>query len=491
MKNFLILSLFVICISCTKKNLPLASILPPVTKTISIAIDAKNIIRNLTGVEVGINLNYLMDDAVLPGQTFATTIYAISKMGTNFLRYPGGEKSDNYLFAKSPYTLASPYAAYCDYLAKDSRFFNSDLSAKAAVLDFDEYMEVCRQTGATPLVVVAYDAMYSTSKCGTIPTRAELLANAKEWVRYANIVKGYHIKHWMIGNESWNSSDNQGTITPANYAIDIAAFADTMRTIDPSIKIIANGKSEWWQTLLQSSAVSKIDFLAASNYLPDGFTGYDYFRSFTGDLNSEITAAVSAINNFASASDKQRIGVIISEYNAIDFYNRGWTNINNMGHALANFQMLGDALLQPKLFASCLWNTRWITNLEKPDILYDAINANGEANAIGKGLAIFGNNLLNNMVVATSENQLISPYVTCNIATAKMNIFLVNKDKVPQPVSVSILNYSNTNGEVWVLKGTGDTDTNPLWTKLSDITVTNNAVSLNLDAVSITMLKFN
>jgi hypothetical protein len=72
-----------------------------------------------------------------------------------------------------------------------------------------------------------------------------------------------------------------------------------------------------------------------------------------------------------------------------------------------------------------------------------------------------------------------------------MNIFLVNKDKVPQPVSVSILNYSNTNGEVWVLKGTGDTDTNPLWTKLSDITVTNNAVSLNLDAVSITMLKFN
>ena len=95
------------------------------------------------------------------------------------------------------------------------------------------------------------------------------------------------------------------------------------------------------------------------------------------------------------------------------------------------------------------------------------------------------------MVVATSENQLISPYVTCNIATEKMNIFLVNKDKVPQPVSVSILNYSNTNGEVWVLKGTGDTDTNPLWTKLSDITVTNNAVSLNLDAVSITMLKFN
>lgn len=108
MKNFLILSLVVICISCSMKNLPLASIVPPVTKTIGIAIDAKNIIRNLTGVEVGINLNYLMDDAVLPGQTFATTIYAISKMGTNFLRYPGGEKSDNYLFAKSPYTLASP-----------------------------------------------------------------------------------------------------------------------------------------------------------------------------------------------------------------------------------------------------------------------------------------------------------------------------------------------------------------------------------------------
>jgi len=489
-RNFFAGTLLLACLSC-KKSVPASPpVLPPVV-SIAVTVNIQNTVRVLNGLECGINLNYLMDDAVLAGQTLANLSSAINSMGVKFLRYPGGEKSDNYLFGKPPYSSAAVQAAYCNFPATDPRFFNGDLSAKGVLLDFDEYIQVCRQTGATPFLVIAYDAMYSTSTCGTKPTRAQLLSNAKEWVRYANLTKNYGVKYWMIGNESWNNSDYNGKVTPAVYAADIAAFADTMRSIDPSIKIIANGKSDWWQTVLQSSAASKIDYLSASNYLPEGFTGYDYYRRFTGDLNTEITAAVAAINNFAAFADKSRIEIIMSEYNSIEYYGRGWQNKNDLGHALANFQMLGDALLQPKLFSACLWNTRWITNAEQKDNLFDAVNATGGLNAIGKALGIVGKNLLNTMVVTTSDNQLVKPYTTYDSTSAVMNIFLINKDRITQAVKINIANYAKTSASVWVLKGTGEADVNPSWTQLSNVTATNNTVTLNLDATSVTMIKFN
>ena len=491
MKAFFVTIIFLAGLSCKKSKPTIPPVTPPVAVPISVSVNVQNTIRFLNGLECGINLNYLMDDAVLAGQTLANTANTINSMGAKFLRYPGGEKSDNYLFGKPPYISAEAQAAYCNFPATDTRFYNGDLTAKAAVLDFDEYILVCRQTGATPFVVVAYDAMYSTNTCGEKPTKAQLLANAKEWVRYANLTKNYAVKYWMIGNESWNNPDYNGKVSPGVYATDIAAFADTMRSIDPSIKIIANGKSDWWQTILQSNVVSKIDYLAASNYLPDGFTSYDYYRSFTGDLNTEISAAVAAISNFATPADSSRLEIIVSEYNAIEYYNRGWQNKNNLGHALASFQMLGDAILQPKLFSACLWNTRWITNAEQTDNLFDAVNATGGLNATGKALGIFGNNLFNKMVATTSDNQLVKLYASYDSTTTAMNIFMINKDQVSQPVKINIPNYAKTNANVWVLKGNSETDTNPTWTQLSNVSVVNNAVTLTLQATSITMIKFN
>ena len=44
-----------------------------------------------------------------------------------------------------------------------------------------------------------------------------------------------------------------GKVTPAKYADDLEDFATAMKAVDPTIKIIANGKSGWWQTILQSN----------------------------------------------------------------------------------------------------------------------------------------------------------------------------------------------------------------------------------------------
>ncbi len=456
---------------------------------VEITVDASKTIRLLSGIEVGINVSYLMDDAVLAGQNFTKTAQAIKSMGAKFLRYPGGEKSDNYLFSKPPYTKAAPQAAYCNFPAQDSRFFNGDLSAKGAVLDFDEFMEVCKTTEATPFIVVAYDCMYSTDTCGVKPTREQLLINAKEWVRYANITKKYGVKYWMIGNESWNNPKYNGKISPSVYAEDIVAFADEMRSVDPSIKIVANGRGDWWQTLLQSKAVSKIDYLASSNYLPEGFTGYNFFSSFNGNLIYEITSAVSAIDTYASGGDKDRIGVILSEYNSTDYFNSGWKSDNTLGHALANFKMLADAVVQPKLLSACLWNTRWVTNADQPNRLFDAVDANGNLNATGTALGIFGNNLLNKMVVASSSVQYIKVYATYD-GDKKLNIFLLNKAEIGKAVKLNTLKYlKKSSFQRWEFKANSVQDTAPTWLKSDNVQSGDDSIELNLPANSVTMIE--
>lgn len=489
MNKFVIGLMCLIVLSCQKsvEKVPV----PPLTGS-GIQVDAGNVVRTLTGAEVGINVDYLMDDSYLPGQTYRTVATSLQNTGARFLRYPGGEKSDNYLFAKPPYTSASPSAAYCNFPANQPQFYNADLTAKSLVLDFDEYITVCKQLNATPLCVVAYDAMYSTSTCGAKPTRAQLLTNAKEWVRYANITKGYNVKYWMIGNESWNDPDYNGRVTPAVYAADLAQFADTMRSIDPTIRIVANGRSndDWWKVLLQSSAAGKIDYLASSNYLPQGFTGYNYFKTFTGDLNSEITAAENALNTYATAADKARIGIILSEYNSIEYYNSGWVNENNLGHALCNFQMMADALLHPKLLSACLWNTRWITNAEQVFNIYDAFNASGNLQATGTALGVLGKNLFNGMVATSDSVVTHRVYATKNTTNNYLNLFILNKDTAVKSIGVYFKNYlSQFSYQKWVFTGTDVQDKAPVWAKEGGVTTGQSGMTLSLSGYSVTMIE--
>jgi alpha-N-arabinofuranosidase len=106
----------------------------------------------------------------------------------------------------------------------------------APQFSFDKFEAVARAAGAHTTVHVNYGT-------GTP-------AEAAAWVRYANDVRGDHVRDWIIGEEVYNDQytepDRRVPVTgkqePAavnarRYAKNVIAFSKAMKAVDPGIRI--------------------------------------------------------------------------------------------------------------------------------------------------------------------------------------------------------------------------------------------------------------
>ncbi|GAA3655056.1 cellulose binding domain-containing protein [Nonomuraea antimicrobica] len=194
--------------------------------------------------ETGLGANHAIWDTNLGTDQTADLL---KDAGTKLLRYPGGSYSDIYHWAD--------HTAPGGYVAPNT--------------DFDTFMRGVRRTGAQAMVTANYGT-------GT----AE---EAAAWVRHANVVKGYGITYWEIGNENYGNghygaaweADDHADKSPAEYARHVVAYADAMKAVDPAIKIgavlttpanwpdaiVAEGDSGSWNEVVLSIAGPKIDFV--------------------------------------------------------------------------------------------------------------------------------------------------------------------------------------------------------------------------------------
>jgi hypothetical protein len=92
-------------------------------------------------------------------------------------------------------------------------------------LDFESFMALARSftPPATPLITVNF----STGSP----------AEAAAWVHYANVVKGYGIHYWEIGNEEDGNWETGGPLNASDYARRYIAFYEAMKAVDPTILI--------------------------------------------------------------------------------------------------------------------------------------------------------------------------------------------------------------------------------------------------------------
>ena len=146
---------------------------------IAITVYTDSIVSDISNHPVGINLNFIMDGGRFPKAKKNVT-EAVKELGTKYLRYPGGEKSDLYLFSIPPYeeshTSLARTIGLDDYpgVFKDGEFVYDPL-------DFDEFMKVCRDIGAEPVLVVAADNyLRKPGKGERVSSREALIKHAAE-----------------------------------------------------------------------------------------------------------------------------------------------------------------------------------------------------------------------------------------------------------------------------------------------------------------------
>ena len=62
-------------------------------------------------------------------------------------------------------------------------------------------------------------------------------AEAASWVYYANVVKGYGIKYWQVGNEMDGIWETGGPFRADDYAYRFTEYYNAMTAVDPTIII--------------------------------------------------------------------------------------------------------------------------------------------------------------------------------------------------------------------------------------------------------------
>lgn len=424
----------------------------------------------------GINTDYLIDDDATRtvDQSMST---ALKTLGAHYLRFPEGEEGDDYLWSIPPFTAPNPRFARTgpnEWPSNDAKYALPDMTPRN-LLDFDEFIALTRSVGGEPVVIVCYDSMYKAATAfGTIPTRQQLLDTAVAWVRYANVVRGYHVTYWELGNESYQMSSNGGT-DAVQYAKDLITFGAAMKAVDPTIKLGANGseKGTWWQTVLTNAAPS-IDWLSYHNYPIWAWGSYDHYRLNNPVLDTGIHSTLSALDRYAPAH-KTRIQVAVTEWAPIDFSTSGaWANTNDLGHAIVAFDMLGALLEEPRVLFSNFWVTHW-------PILggWNALTMQNDLTPVGRAFSLWGQALGTTVSMPT-----VTEPVKIWMTTGPMGLtmFLRNKGMSYQPVTLSGLPAGTIQHKVFT--GSGPSDVAPTYLVMPDII----GGAVTLPPVSVTVL---
>ena len=170
----------------------------PPPPLVNIGVDASQKLRAADARWFGLNT------AIWDGYFDTTyTSNALSELGTQILRFPGGSLSDFYHW--------NPGVRSDGYQYDPTKFAN--------------FVHIATNAGAQAIITVNYGT-------GTSNEAAAWVSNVKN--------NNYGLKYWEIGNEcygTWEADSNTYPHDPYTYAVRAAGYITLMRQTDPSIKI--------------------------------------------------------------------------------------------------------------------------------------------------------------------------------------------------------------------------------------------------------------
>ncbi|WP_328911731.1 MULTISPECIES: cellulose binding domain-containing protein [unclassified Streptomyces] len=212
------------------------------------------------------------------------------------LRYPGGSYGDIYHWQDN--------TAPGGYVAPGT--------------DFDSFMGTVKKIGAQPILIANYGS-------GTPQ-------EAADWVRYANVTKGYGAKFWEVGNELYGNghygsgweTDNHADTSPTEYADNVVKYASAMKAVDPTVKVGAvltlpgnwpdgvmagNETADWNHTVIPLIA-GKADFVIVHWY-PGGSNAAQTLNS-----PAQLTGELAQLRDQLDAAGAAGTPVALTEVNS-------------------------------------------------------------------------------------------------------------------------------------------------------------------------------
>lgn len=426
---------------------------------INIKVKTSDIIASGVSAKYGINLNAGVDHDTNRIEGTPPLATVISEIGAKVLRYPGGEKSNYFVWTEDPMD-PDPTTNYWSAVYGDIALHT---------LNFDEFMSLCKQTGAEAHVNVPVNIWDTVTFTKTL---------AAEWVRYSNITKEYGVKYWEIGNEQWHpDKDNEW----AKLSFDLNSMAElvieysnAMKAVDPTIKIGVSWKEGEMQQLINLCG-SALDFVTITNYATYGGS-YDSYKS---THNMKLLKVDKGLT----------LNTVISEFGSVTWAGDEWDLANNTGKGLINFDLIGQVLKSSKTQFASFWNTRWY---DMAGHNHDALDSLNNILPVAQPFTLWNKFIKDDLVATVNFDPSIVCFAALDVDSDDLNVFLINKDTSASSVNLTISSDNNYGAaEVWQYKGVDEWDKNPTIGQVDSVAVSSNLIEYILPSTSITVFKLD
>jgi alpha-L-arabinofuranosidase len=239
---------------------------------------------------------------------------AVKDLGVSILRWPGGN-------------FASGYNWQDGIGPKDQRPARLELAwadLETNRFGTDEFLRYAERIGAEPYICLNLGL-------GTID-------DARHWVEYTNGDKKTHwaeqrrkngrekpwnVKYWALGNEI-DGPWQLGHKNAEEYSKFALETAKAMRAVDPSIKLVASGSSNyganadwigWNRTVLQTLR-NQVDYIAIHTYIANRENDLErYLGGWQLTVDRYIDTTAALINEVRAGPDPRPIYIAYDEWN--------------------------------------------------------------------------------------------------------------------------------------------------------------------------------
>ena len=305
--------------------------------SISINIDTTQILAPVLTTQIGVNSNFRSKNYLVNRSHLYEPFGAF--------RFPAGSGSDIYFWDGNIPSYTNGYSGTASNFLDLEHFtqFKQLADGEASIVVNYAYARLGQTTEGTREARVGQAAIYAAGFVNKMNN--ELQAN---------------VKYWEVGNENygaWETGYNVGgsIITGKEYGEDFCVFVDSMKIIDPNIKIgaVLSHNNFAWNKEVLKQVENNADYLIFHHYVNNIYSAQGTKNAINAFEND-----IFEIMLFAKEYTSKPYGYY--PINITEFNSQGY-NTTTMANGLFITNLLGN-LIKNHINLATIWVNEWYVN---------------------------------------------------------------------------------------------------------------------------------